>query len=79
MLIAHVLVVSATAWAASGRDAGAARMLLGNVILIAAIVEGALLLGWRLTEVPKSQGLEFLLVSELGPPEILLGEAVVGP
>src|SRR2546423_10201845 len=37
--------------------------LLGHAVLIAGILEGALVLGWRLTQLPKSQSLEFLLVS----------------
>jgi hypothetical protein len=53
-------------------------MVLGNVLLVTGIVEGALLVGWRLTQLPKSQALEFLLVSPLRPPLIFLGEALVG-
>jgi hypothetical protein len=53
-------------------------MILGQVLLVAGIVEGALLIGWRLTQLPKSQALEFLLVSPLRPPLIFLGEALVG-
>ena len=53
-------------------------MILGNVLLVAGIVEGALLVGWRLTQLPKSQALEFLLVSPLRPPLVFLGEALVG-
>lgn len=54
------------------------RLLLGNVLLVAGIVEGALLIGWRLTQMPKSQALEFLLVSPLRPPMVFLAEALVG-
>src|SRR5262245_54293000 len=36
-------------------------------LLIAGIVEGAWLLGWRLAQLPKSQALEFLLVTPLRP------------
>ena len=54
------------------------RMMLGNVLLVAGIVEGALLLGWRLTQIPKSQALEFLLVSPLRPPWVFVAEACVG-
>src|SRR5271169_3325739 len=52
--------------------------LIGHVVLIAGIVEGALLLGWRLTQLPKSQSLEFLLVSPLRPWQLLLAELLVG-
>ena len=53
-------------------------MILGNVLLVAGIVEGALLLGWRLTQLPKSQALEFILVSPLRPPLVFIAEACVG-
>jgi hypothetical protein len=42
------------------------------------IVEGAALLGWRLAQMPKSQALEFLLVSPVRPHWVLLAEASVG-
>lgn len=57
---------------------GTSPLLLGNALLIAGIVEGAVVVGWRLTQLPKSQALEFLLVSPLRPPGVLLGEALVG-
>jgi len=52
--------------------------LFANTLLILAVVEGAILLGWRLTQLPKSQALEFLLVSQARPASIFLGEALVG-
>jgi hypothetical protein len=57
--------------------AGPSRLGLGNSLLIAGIVEGALLIGWRLTQLPKSQALEFLLVTQMQPSRFLLAEAVV--
>ena len=53
-------------------------LALGNALLIAGIVEGALLIGWRLTQLPKSQALEFLLVTQLQPSRFLFAEALVG-
>lgn len=53
-------------------------VLLGMTLLIAGIIEGALLIGWRLTQLPKSQALEFLLVSAVRPPSVLVAEALVG-
>lgn len=47
-------------------------------LLVAGIVEGALLLGWRLTQLPKSQALEFMLVSPLQPRPLYRAEALVG-
>ncbi len=51
---------------------------IGYVLLTAGIVEGAILLGWRLTQLPKSQALEFLLVTPLRPFGVYCGEALVG-
>jgi hypothetical protein len=51
---------------------------LGNLLLVAGIVEGAALVGWRLTQLPKSQALEFILVSPLRPMSFFAGEAAVG-
>jgi hypothetical protein len=48
------------------------------VLLTAGIVEGAMLIGWRLTQLPKSQALEFLLVSPIRAGGVLLAEACVG-
>lgn len=53
-------------------------VLLGSAVLVAGVVEGALLIGWRLTQIPKTQALEFLLVSAVRPPAILTAEALVG-
>src|SRR4051794_11810398 len=50
----------------------------GQMLLIAGIVEGAVLVGWRLTQLPRSQALEFLLVSPVQPRWVFLGEALVG-
>jgi hypothetical protein len=51
---------------------------LGQAMLILAIVEGAALVGWRLVQLPKSQALEFLLVSPLQPWRVFLIEALAG-
>src|ERR1700688_4253690 len=53
-------------------------MVFGNTLLVAGILEGALLVGWRLTQMPKSQALEFMLVTPLRPGQVLLAEALVG-
>lgn len=51
--------------------------LAAQILVILGIVEGALLIGWRLTQVPKSQALEFLLVSPLQPWRVFMAEAAV--
>jgi hypothetical protein len=75
---AHLAVLAAAAFAVHGLEHRTPGPLLGHVVLSAAIVEGALLLGWRLTQLPKSQALEFLLVSPLRPGRVYLAEALVG-
>ncbi|MGF1581655.1 MAG: hypothetical protein ACFCD0_20190 [Gemmataceae bacterium] len=52
--------------------------LLGIVMLITGIVEGALVIGWRLTQLPKTRALEFLLASPLHPSRIFLTELAMG-
>jgi hypothetical protein len=47
-------------------------------LLTAGIVEGAALVGWRLAQLPKSQALEFLLVTPMNPRRVFLAEAAVG-
>jgi hypothetical protein len=53
-------------------------VLFGEIALVAGVIEGALLIGWRLTQIPKSQALEFLLVSAFRPSSVLIAEAAVG-
>jgi hypothetical protein len=77
-VVLHVLLVSATVWGALQQTPAAGLQLLGNVLLTAGIVEGAILVGWRLSQMPKSQALEFLLVTPLRPHKVLLSEAFVG-
>jgi hypothetical protein len=74
--VAHVLVLAAGAWLLMAQQLSTP--LLGHLLLITGIVEGAALIGWRLTQLPRSQALEFLLVSSLRPSGVLLAEALVG-
>src|SRR5262245_45524038 len=79
---AHLAVLAYAAWAvlAAGPVPERARadVLLGSLLVTAGIVEGALLLGWRLSQLPRSQALEFLLVSPLRAERVFLAEALVG-
>lgn len=76
--VAHVLVVAFMAWMLIPQRPSASPSTFGHILLIAGIVEGAVLVGWRLTQMPKSQALEFLLVSPLRPPWLFVAEALVG-
>jgi hypothetical protein len=74
-VLALGLVFGGIGSSANPRDGA---VFLGQFLLVAGIVEGALLLGWRLAQLPKSQALEFLLASPLRPGGILVAEAFVG-
>lgn len=76
-VVVHLVIVTAGALVVHVRGPDAAP-ILGQMLLIAGIVEGAILIGWRLTQLPKSQALEFLLVSPMNPRWVLLAEAAVG-
>src|SRR5437879_2267701 len=78
LVAAHLAVLGAAAGAVWLGRAGRPATAIGHVLLAAGIVEGALLVGWRLTQLPKSQALEFLLVSPLRPRRLLVAEALVG-
>ena len=79
VVIAHVAVIAAMIMLLPlSPIGGMPTTLLGQFLLVAGIVEGAVLLGWRLTQLPKSQALEFLLVSPLRPFRMLLAEASAG-
>lgn len=78
LLAAHLAALGLTVLGLQWAGALARPLAVGNVLLILGIVEGALLVGWRLTQLPKSQALEFLLVSPLRPGRVLLAEALVG-
>jgi hypothetical protein len=81
VVVFHLLVLAGAVWSLGHQGlspAAADRTLLGHVLLVAGIVEGALLIGWRLTQMPKSQALEFLLVSSLRPPWLVVAEVLVG-
>jgi hypothetical protein len=72
--------LTAGVWDADRREpaAGVAAALLGFLLITLGIVEGATLIGWRLTQLPRSQALEFLLVTPLRPRRVFLAEAAVG-
>jgi hypothetical protein len=77
-VIAHILVLAGAAWGVCLQEPTAPATLFGQLALVAGIVEGATLVGWRLTQMPKSQALEFLLVSPVRPYRLLLAEGLVG-
>jgi hypothetical protein len=74
----HVILLSALAWSATTATTPTTLTTIGYLVLVIGIVEGAALVGWRLTQLPKSQALEFLLMSPLQPRGLFLAEALVG-
>jgi hypothetical protein len=78
LVVGHLVMLLILFMGLLWRPATTSPVLFGEVVLVAGIIEGALLIGWRLTQLPKSQALEFLLVSAVRPPVILLSEAAVG-
>jgi hypothetical protein len=78
LVVAHLTVLAAVALTLAAQGPHASTVFLGHVLLVAGIVEGAVLVGWRLTQMPRSQALEFLLVSPVQPRRVFLGEALVG-
>src|SRR4051812_25280293 len=77
-VVGHSLLVLVAAFVVVHEGYTRTHALLGHFLLIAGIVEGALLVGWRLTQLPRSQALEFMLVSPLRPARLLFAEALVG-
>lgn len=76
--VAHILFVFLLAMWAEQSTANNTFELVGYAMLGAGIVQGAVLIGWRLTQLPKSQALEFLLTSPLQPKRVFVAESLVG-
>jgi len=76
-VVFHLLILSALGWIAL-HVAPDLLPYVGDAILVVGIVEGAAMIGWRLAQLPKSQALEFLLVSPLRPKRVFFYEAVGG-
>lgn len=78
LVLFHILLVALALTGLNWSPGNHGPVLFGSLLLILGIVEGALLVGWRLTQIPKSQALEFLLVSQCRPQSVFRGEALVG-
>jgi hypothetical protein len=74
----HLLLLAAGALVIVQQGPQVGAIVLGHLLLCAGIVEGAVLAGWRLTQLPRSQALEFLLVSPVRPRQLFRAEAAVG-
>src|SRR5688572_4423652 len=78
LAVAHVLMVTGLSYAAATARSFDGLTVVGYLLLVLGLVEGAVLVGWRLTQLPKSQALEFLLVSPIQPRRVFVAEALVG-
>lgn len=76
--VAHVVLLSILGYLASLPGSPMAPVNIGYALLILGLVEGAALVGWRLTQMPKSQALEFYLTSPIQPRRLFLVESLVG-
>lgn len=76
--IAHLLFVGAATVVVLARPTPTVLQGFAYAYLGAGIVQGAVLLGWRMTQLPKSQALEFLLTSPVQPRRLFLAESLVG-
>src|SRR5262245_26852330 len=76
--VAHLVFVSAAVAVVLMSPDPSVLQMLGYGLLGAGIVEGAVLLGWRMAQLPKSPALEFLLASPVHPRRVFLAEALVG-
>src|SRR5947209_18011891 len=74
----HVALLAAVGWTAARPASAGTLAAVGYFTLVLGIVEGAALVGWRLTQLPKSRALEFLPVSPVQPRRVFLAEALVG-
>ncbi|MFO0937746.1 MAG: hypothetical protein U0798_14680 [Gemmataceae bacterium] len=74
----HLVVMSMLAYLVSQATPIGPPGLAGYLALILGLIEGAALIGWRLTQIPKSQALEFLLVSPIRPRAVFRSEALIG-
>ena len=77
-VVGHTLAVALLAGAISQNPALNVLTSAGYLLLTLGIVEGAALVGWRLTQLPKSQALEFLLTSPIQPRRLFFAELLVG-
>ena len=76
--IAHIMFCTVMAWVVITNPGAKMMELTGYALLGAGIVQGAALIGWRLTQIPKRQSMEFLLASPIQPKRLFAAEALVG-
>ncbi len=78
MVVLHLAVLGLAVLMLSGNRSGRLFSILGDAHVLLGIVEGAILVGWRLAQWPKSQALEPLLLANLSSRSVMAGEQSVG-
>jgi hypothetical protein len=78
VVVGHVLVTGLLAVLVAQARSAETLTVAGYALLCLGLVEGAALVGWRLTQLPKSLALEFLLTSPVQPRRLFFAEALVG-
>ena len=78
VVVGHVAVTGLLAFVVAQARSAETLTVAGYALLCLGLVEGAALVGWRLTQMPKSLALEFLLTSPVQPRRVFLAEALVG-
>jgi hypothetical protein len=78
MVVLHLSVLAMTLLMLAVNRSGRLFSIMGDAHILLGIVEGALLVGWRLVQWPKSQALEPLLLANLSSRSVMAGEQSVG-
>lgn len=78
MAAIHVAFVAALVFATLQRPTTEFLSIVSQLLLVLGLVEGAAVIGWRLTQLPKSPALEFLLASPIQPRRLYCAELLVG-
>ncbi len=78
MVLIHIVLTSSLVLSTLQRPSPDFLSVVSQLFLVLGIVEGAALIGWRLTQLPKSQALEFILTSPIQPVRLFAAESLVG-
>ena len=78
VVVGHVAVTGLLALLVAQSRSAETLTVASYALLCLGLIEGAALVGWRLTQMPKSLALEFLLTSPVQPRRVFLAEALVG-
>jgi hypothetical protein len=77
-VVVHTVLLAILSFWLSRNPTDTTRAVVGQFLLVVGLVEGAAVIGWRLTQLPKSQALEFFLTSPIQPKRLFLAESLVG-